>query len=530
MIRVLQSFWRPSTGIFLALWLVLMVGGRSRFLQDPGTFWHTVVGEQMLTTGRLIYTDTFSFTFAGQRWSPHQWLGECVMALLHRLDGLDTLLLASVTILAALYTWLACRLMRAGLHWSVAAIMVALTVAASSSHFHIRPHLATIVGMGCTMAFLLDFEVGRISASRMFWLVPIYWLWSNLHGGMLGGLGTMGFALAGWTLARMLRLPTPIERYRQILPLVGLMVACGLTALINPYGTRLPQIWMEIMDSPVLPHIVQEHAPLSIHKPDGLMVLFFAGAYLFMLAGVLPSWPRVSWLLPLIWLYLGCSRVRHAPLFAITASLAIADIFPHTRWAQYLVRSGSDWFRPPEPIPAPRGMSLRPALVPCLVLVLAVWLQSRHISVPVLGHGWARLDPNYWPVEVTPALAAHQDASRKATPIFNEYLFGGYLIYFTPGYRVLVDDRCELYGDRWLKDYVDAEVEDTAARIHSWEQQYSRFDLALTRTASGYDRYFANSAEWASIERTPTATLYERKATRQASVATSASQANAQRP
>ncbi|MBV9122986.1 MAG: hypothetical protein JO112_06500, partial [Planctomycetes bacterium] len=64
----LKKFWRPETGIFLGLWLVLMVGGRSKFFHDPGTFWHTVVGEQMLSSGRLIDTDSFTFTFAGRTW------------------------------------------------------------------------------------------------------------------------------------------------------------------------------------------------------------------------------------------------------------------------------------------------------------------------------------------------------------------------------------------------------------------------------------------------------------------------------
>src|SRR5437763_3401505 len=96
----IKRLLRPEIGLFLGIWLVLMVGGRSRFFLDPGTFWHTVVGEQMLVTGHLIYDDTFSFTFAGQAWSPHQWLGECLMAALHRIGGLDSLLLATVTCLA----------------------------------------------------------------------------------------------------------------------------------------------------------------------------------------------------------------------------------------------------------------------------------------------------------------------------------------------------------------------------------------------------------------------------------------------
>ncbi len=47
MMAFLKKFWRPEVGIFLVIWLMLMIGGRSRFFRDPGTFWHTVVGRQM---------------------------------------------------------------------------------------------------------------------------------------------------------------------------------------------------------------------------------------------------------------------------------------------------------------------------------------------------------------------------------------------------------------------------------------------------------------------------------------------------
>src|SRR5438477_11622618 len=75
-LRSLRGFWRAETGLFFALWLLLLVGGRSRLFRDPGTFWHTVVGEQIISTGEFRDTDSFSYTFAGQHWIPHQWLGE----------------------------------------------------------------------------------------------------------------------------------------------------------------------------------------------------------------------------------------------------------------------------------------------------------------------------------------------------------------------------------------------------------------------------------------------------------------------
>jgi hypothetical protein len=264
----------------------------------------------------------------------------------------------------------------------------------------------------------------------------------------------------------------------------------------------MPRTWLEIMDSPILPQIIIEHSPLRPGSPEGLMVLLFGGVYLLMLAG-LRQRPRVTWLVPLIWLALTVSRIRHAPLFSLTALIAMADILPRTRWAQWLSRPGSDLFQFPIEKPGPTW-NLRGLVLPAFLVLSAFLLQWLGV-----GRGWARLDPRTWPVELLPELQAHQqDRSRH---IFNEYAYGGFLIYYTPGYEVFVDDRCELYGDRWLLHFVEAETEDTGGALAEMQHTYGSFDLALTVTGSGYDNYFRASSEWQTLRATPTATLYRRK-------------------
>lgn len=508
--KAVQRFWRPETGIFLVLWLILLVGGRSRLFQDPGTFWHTVVGEEILRTGEFPVADTFSFTFAGRPWIPHQWLGECVMALVHRVDGLDSLLLAAATLLSCLFTWMAARLIRSGLHWSLAMVIVGLGVAASSSHFHIRPHLGTMVLLGATVALLCAFEARQIGLCRLVWLVPLFMLWTNLHGGMLGGWGTLVLASLGWIAAWGLGWKSPLQDRREVLLLAGLVLACGLTAFVNPYGGWMPRIWLEIMGAD-LPEFIEEHAPLHWTRPEGITVLTLGVFYLAVLASARPLKPRVVWLLPLVWFYLACSRVRHSPLFAITTLVVLADLLPNTRLARWLARPGSDLFQFPSPDALHSPSSTLPPLLPLLLLFAGLVLQAFRIPFPLLGHGWARLDPDYWPVGLLSELKAREQPGR---PIFNEYLFGGFLIYFTPGYRVFVDDRCELYGNEWLKEYVQAERgQDVPQRMEQWEKQYLPFDLALTRPGSGFDEYFRGSAAWSRIPSTSSAAnLYQRGA------------------
>ncbi len=122
------------------------------------------------------------------------------------------------------------------------------------------------------------------------------------------------------------------------------------------------------------------------------------------------------------------------------------------------MRAGSDLYRPPVPHPSPRpvGLDLRPALIPVGVVLVSLVLQMAGARVPVLGRGWAVLDRRCWPVNLLPELRAYEREHPSGTPIFNEMLFGGFLIYYTPGLRVFIDDRCELYGDEGLQAYAEA--------------------------------------------------------------------------
>ena len=104
--------WAPEAAVFLVVWLALMGLGRTRMFRDPGTLWHTVVGERILRTGDLPQRDTFTFTHQGQPWIAQQWLGECIMAWVHRLAGLDGLLNLSAAVIAAAFAIVASGLWR----------------------------------------------------------------------------------------------------------------------------------------------------------------------------------------------------------------------------------------------------------------------------------------------------------------------------------------------------------------------------------------------------------------------------------
>jgi len=502
-----RRFISAEAGIFLGIWIVLMLVGRNALFRDPGTFWHVVVGEKMLDEGRVIRADPFSFTRGGKPWVAHQWLAECGMAAVYRIGGFDGLLLITVTLLAGIYTWIASRLIRAGFHVLPVGFLLALVLLASSHQFHVRPLILSIGLLGATFSLLVDVEAGRRELRQLWWFVPLTALWANLHAGVLTGIATAGLVVAGWCLFRALdKGDSPVRNRRHAITLVALLLTCGFSVLLNPYGFGLPLAWWKTLTIP-LPELIQEHAPLYRTGPLGWIVVVLGLGYLVALAGVFPQWPRVTWLLPLIWFVLACDRVRNVPLFAVTAAIATAEMLPQTRWANWLRRREMLLPQGENGQSAAGGWRWTSMTLPLVLVVTTLLLLLAGVSAPVVGRGWVKLDPGRWPVELLPELQRIEHSNPQGTPIFNDLDFGGFLIFHTPDLRVFIDDRCALYGGELLQQYDRARREDFA-RFDDWQRQYG-FRHALVETGSSLDEYLKDAAAWKARGRTRVATLYQ---------------------
>jgi hypothetical protein len=502
----------PGAVAFLLVWILLLAAGRSAFFRDPGTFWHTTTGDLILTHG-FIRSDPYTFTFANQWWVPYQWLGEVGMALAHRAGGFDTQLLGAVTLIAGVFAWLAVRLLRTGLHPIIVGSVVALALAAAGSHFHVRPHLFTLLAMTVVAVLLVETDVARPRLNRLFWLVPLCALWTNIHGGVLGGIGTIVIAFVGWVVFWQFGLMSPAKSWRDVGRLALVVIGCCASTLINPYGTDMLETWRVIMDAPELRAIIAEHHPLELDRPYAWPVVGLALVYLFVLAGVKRATIRASWLLPVVWFLLTVSRCRHASLFAVVAVVTITAMWKHTSWALWCAARRPDLYQPGSAIARPWWAHV---WLPAALVVLALVLQVARVPVPLLGSGWALHDPERWPVAVIDVLKEYEPKSSDPhNRLFNsEYIDGGFVIYHAPGYKVFVDDRCELFRGPWLRAFYEAEHgpdPKSAPALAKWADEYGPFDFALTRTGRPIDDVFRSSPEWVPLKVTPTATFYKRK-------------------
>jgi hypothetical protein len=495
----------PRTLFFLVAWAVLLAGGRSRLLQDPGTFWHILVGDRIFESG-LPRHDWLSFTFGGQAWIAQQWGAECAMSLLYRLGGFDALLVATTAALALLLAWLFHRLLIAGVTALWAVFVVTLSFLASSHHFHIRPHVLSILFFAWMYARLIDFEAGRIGLGRLTWLIPLWFGWVNCHGAILGGLGTFGLAAAGWTVARLFRAPSPVPNARAAGFLVLVLVA-GLAAIfLNPYGLEMPRAWNAIVQSRELPRAIVEHASLARTRSWQVLILASLFVAAFVGVGVRPE--KVTSALPIVWLILAFGRVRHAPLFAVAATLALAELLPRARWASRLSERGIHILAHARHCNSRRFP--RAPLASAAGAVTAVMLF--HLVATARGPLIAELDPRQWPVDLVPALRSAAADLPVGSPILNDLRLGGFIAFHEPHLRISVDDRWELYGDVFMRDFIRGDGD--------WFEQLAvRYGvtLAVAEPGSQLDEYLQRR-RWIQVATSPAGRLYRRLAPLRASI------------
>jgi hypothetical protein len=447
--------------IFIVLLIALTCGVLApRLLKDAGTGWHIRNGQQILLTHSVTRTDSFSYTMQGQPWYAWEWLYDALIAGIHQWLGLNGVVFFTAVVIAATFA-LALRLaLRHGSSLLVAVILVMLAAGASTIHFFARPHvlswLLTVIWFQ-----LLDSSEAVYHPEedrRLLWLPAIMLLWTNLHGGFLLGIALCGIYL----IAGLIRYFFEREDRQKVgLWLKRLAVASLLSILAtfgNPYGYRLHIHIYSYLSSRFLMNHIDEFLSPNFH---GIAQQCFVVLLLITVAALAAKRHRLklSHLLVIIFAaYSGLYASRNLPVSSILLTLVIAPLLSASiadaaalqkmspRLQGLISRSNAFVSRMTEMESRFRGH-----LWPVLAVILGLVVCIQHGRLGTRQVMDAHFDLKRFPVQAVEVLAQR----RIEEPIFAPDYWGGYLIYrFFPEPRVFVDDRHDLYGELFLKDYL----------------------------------------------------------------------------
>jgi hypothetical protein len=495
--------------IFVAVLGVLLLTPLAvKLLGDAGIGWHIRTGQQILATHEIPRTDPFSSTMGGKTWYAWEWLYDMAVGWLDQVAGLNGVVWFTAATIAAVFAWMFRLLIRREMNLFLSLFLMLLALSASTIHFLARPHVLSWL---FTLAFfwLLDSTernyfkgVGR---HRKLWALPFVMLvWVNVHGAFV--LGFMLLAIfwfgAVWTWFRMKgdqieRVLRKIAAAKRVRDLTKVSIATVIASCINPHGVMLHvHIVKYLTNRFLMDHIEEFQSPnfhgvaqkcflillvlslgvlvtrgKKIRTSEGLLVLFitYAGLYAsrniptasILLAMIVGPWLPNAGILDKFALRMSAVELRlKAHLWPLAACLLTFVVAAHGGRVGDSVLIDAHFGSPRMPLDA------------------VSYIEEHHIQGPVLS-------PDYW---------------------------GGYVIYrLYPRWKVVMDDRHDLYGAEFLQSYL--------RMIHveqGWEEfldEYKPGCILLPRNAA-LGTILMKTPEWSVGYQDDVSIMFERSGTR----------------
>ena len=475
------------------LWVtVIPIALTGRLLSTDGDLpRHLRLGEWMLSHGRLLTTDNFSFTRAGTPFVAFEWGSEVLFAWAYRLGGLAGVAVLAGLLLALTYALVVRFLLRRGVEPLLAYLTAMASALLGASHWVARPHLVTLL----LVVALLEL-VERTDRRSLWWYLPLFSLWTNLHGGFTYGLTLIALYLAGdlfeWLVGGRQR--EWLERARH--HGWALLLAVG-GVCFNANGWRLFAHLISFFGQPLLFEKTQEFLSPDFHVLNGKLFLY---ALLAITAGLAfsqrrPRGPHLMVLLANIAFALHSQR--NVELFAVTALPLMAwHLDPEWRRIPGLQRIRRAFDQEYEA--RFRGL---PSLLFAGEMIALGLVKGTVGGTEIVAD---KFDPKVFPI------AAVDTARREGLTgrIYSEFIWGGYLLFAWPEQKVFIDGGTDHYGEKLVEEHLRL-----ASLMPGWRDVLRRWDisLALLATDAPLAHELAREPGWRVRYCDTTAVILERK-------------------
>jgi hypothetical protein len=434
-----------SRGLFVFVLMLLIFTCAAQPVTDPDFWWHLRTGQYIVETKTIPHTDIFSTVRFGSEWVTHEWLSEVfIYSVFRTLGYVGLIVVFSIVITAAFWiVYRQCR-KRAG-HPYVAGFALLLGAAATLPTWGGRPQMFTLLFASIFIGSL-DCYSRNEGTHHIWWLVPLMILWVNLHAGFALGLVLMVLTIAGLLLDwLLLRKDGVADVWRRARPLCWLLIICVAAVCLNPNGVRMYSYPFETLSSHAMMQYISEWRSPDFHEPkfQALGLLILATFSALALSHKRPRPGEILMLAVTAWAALRSGR--NVAFFALVAMPLLAE---HS-WSWITSHRRGHWLTVPKRREPGRKSVLKGGLN---VLLLVVGLTLVPLSVQRAAAKQPTIEAQEFPVAGVDFMLAH----RPSQPIYNEYEWGGYLIWrLYPDYHVYIDGRADVYGDRLIEEFLE---------------------------------------------------------------------------
>ena len=477
---------------FVFLLLIFTVAARQ--IVDPDFWWHLKTGQHLIETRSIPHTDIFSTQFFGKEWIAHEWLSEILIYLVYRVVGFGGLIVAFGLVITAGFAIAYRRCAKKVGHPYVSGAALLLGALAAAPTWGVRPQVFSFLFASVFLTLLDDFRRDLKSNQKqhsIWWLVPLMVLWVNMHAGFAVGIVLILLVIIGIALDTVVTdCGSLTALWQRVRRLCLVLIACVAAVLLNPSGARMYSYPFETLTSHAMMKYIEEWRSPDFHE---LMFQPLALLILAVFAALALSRKRVRLSQLLLLLATGWAALRsgrNVPFFVLVAMPLLAE---HA-WDWLSAQRWGLWLSAPEKRAVGADATLKIVLNVLLLaaapLTLAVWRVQHSVA------NQSAVEARAFPVAAVEFMRTHAIPQ----PVFNEYGWGGYLIWKLPDCRVYIDGRADVYGDAFIEEFLathDGEA--------NWQESLSKHGVrtvlikpdaalaSLLRQDHGWQKVFEDS-------------------------------------
>ncbi len=497
-VKWLRGWWLNTDLLDKLLFLVSIIIV-TQPLKDPDFGWQLRSGLDLVRTFRLPKFDPYSYTMPNYPWINHEWLSEGIVAFIYQYLGAATLAFIFALIIIGAF-WLVASCVTADRKTKF--IVIALAIITDIARWGVRMQMLTILGVAGLLWMFFRYRRGEIK--HLWWYVPIFLLWANLHGGFLMGLGIIGLiwlveVIKWWLHHRSPQLSRSWEAFEPTLKLAQLKhlfwvgLASGAVTIINPYGWKLYQDFYAVFTNSFALRHIQEWQSISILDMSWRFLL----SYLILLTLVLIFTYRKAeptrWVVAVVLLALAFISRRNLPFFLLMSTGFLAEAINH--WIVLITKYSMRyiWL-----------VVLIVGMVSYFIVSNLIWLarEAGNLATVSLIKGY--------PLQAVQWAKAHPD--QLGSHMYNLYDWGGFLVWQFPEQKVFIDGRMSYWqlNDRFVfRDAMSIKFAATGA-IRGMQDRYD-VDWVLTTANMPLAQSLSNQPDWQLIYSDPIAVIYRKK-------------------
>ncbi len=304
----------------LAITLALLGGvlavASKNMIVDLDLFHEMALYRQMESEGSMPTTDAFAYTPTNETVVHHEWGTGAVIYLATVSTGWGASALVALKYFLTFAVCFGCFFYakKQGAGLAVFSILApfALNLGGWMAFNNIRAQLFTLLFL-VILLFLLDLD----RRGKRWWVLiwfPLFIIWSNMHGGVVSGMGILGVYCFARLVDAGLETRSPLKTLHRVWHLVITGLVTLILLIVNPYGWEyIPYLYRAVsMDRP----LILEWRPIwEIRLPLIYGISVLIAAYAIWREGRTSIFESLALILTA---YLAAKHYRHGSLYAVT--------------------------------------------------------------------------------------------------------------------------------------------------------------------------------------------------------------------